>query len=362
MVIPRIVVFSASIGAGHDGAATELADRLRADGYDVTVHDFLDMLPARLGRLARAGYAEQLKIAPGTWGWVLGALQRHAALAQLAVGLSQLAATRRMRTAIGATPDAVVSTYPLASQVLGRLRRRGLLVAPVITFLTDMSVHRLWVAGGVDAHLALHDVAAEQARRWGAGGVRVCGPAVPPAFWPAGSAAEQRRARARFGLPATTPLALVVAGSWGVGDIAHAVRDIADCGLVTPVVACGHNETLRRRLTELETVIPIGWTDDMPALVRACDVVVQNAGGLSSLEALACGVPVVTYRCLPGHGLTNARALDEAGWAVWIRTPEQLPTILKRALAGEQPVPAISQDRNPAAAIATIACTWKAPS
>jgi hypothetical protein len=71
----------------------------------------------------------------------------------------------------------------------------------------------------------------------------------------------------------------------------------------------------------------------MPGLMRACDVLVQNAGGLTSLEAFACGLPVASYRCIPGHGLTNAAALDAAGLALWITEPTGLGPALT-ALAG----------------------------
>jgi UDP-N-acetylglucosamine:LPS N-acetylglucosamine transferase len=78
----------------------------------------------------------------------------------------------------------------------------------------------------------------------------------------------------------------------------------------------------------------LGWVDDMPALLRACDVVVQNAGGLSSLEAMAAGLPVVTHRPVPGHGLTNAEALDAAGLATWVRRPHLLAPVLFDVLDG----------------------------
>jgi UDP-N-acetylglucosamine:LPS N-acetylglucosamine transferase len=358
-VVPGpIVVVSASIGAGHDGAAAELTRRLRATGLNVQRHDFLDLLPGRLGGWIRLGYATQLRVAPGSWGWLLGTLD-HPVLAVLVSWLCVRVSGRRLRAAVGSQPGAVVSTYPLASQALGRMRRSGQLPAPVITYLTDLSVHRLWIANGVDAHIALHQVAALQALRWGAGSISVTSPAVPPGFRPADCAAERRADRMRFGLPEDAPLSLVVAGSWGVGEVDQTVDDINACGVVRVVVACGRNEPLRQRLARSGAAIALGWTDQMPALVRACDVVVQNAGGLSSLEALSSGVPVVSYRCVPGHGLTNAQALDDAGWAVWVHDAAELTTALKRAVTGEDGPPPIHPGADPAAVIAALAGTGR---
>jgi UDP-N-acetylglucosamine:LPS N-acetylglucosamine transferase len=329
----RVAVVSASVGAGHDGAARELVRELRAAGYTVDCYDFLDLIAGGLGGRLRDAYEMELKVAPRTWGWLLRSFERHAWLTSTAGRLSARVAVHRLTAAIGSDAVAVVSTYPLASQALGWLRRTGRLAAPAATFLTDMSVHPLWVAGGIDLHLALHEVAAAQARRLGAGEISLCRPAVDPSFVPAGDTGAERAAtRARHGVPPHAPVALVVAGSWGVGEVAEAATEIAATGLATPVTICGRNEELRERLTEARTGVALGWIDDMPALIRASDVVVQNAGGLTSLEAMACGVPVISYRCLPGHGTTNAAALDEAGLALWIQDQSELADGLKRAV------------------------------
>jgi UDP-N-acetylglucosamine:LPS N-acetylglucosamine transferase len=321
------------VGAGHDGAAAELARRLTGRGFAVDRHDFLDLLPARVGPVLRRSYELQLKSAPGTWGPLCDALGRHGSAA---AALSRLA-TRRLTSVLAARPAVVVATYPLAAQALGRLRRRGVLDAPVVTYLTDLSVHPLWVADGVDAHLALHPVAAAQARHLGATGLHVTAPAVRPDFRPA---PDQRTARLRFGLP-RGPLALILAGSWGVGEVAWTARDVQATGLAHPVVVCGENEVLRAEIAAAGTGTALGWVDDMAALMRACDVVVQNAGGLSSLEALATGLPVLSYRCLPGHGTTNAEALAAAGWAPWIQHPADLPAALSHGatLVRRRPAP-----------------------
>ena len=89
----RVVVVSASVGGGHDGAARELAQRLRAAGRTVDLVDALDLLPGRLGHLLCRLYRLQLTVAPRSWGWLLAALDTRA-LTALASGVARLAVRR----------------------------------------------------------------------------------------------------------------------------------------------------------------------------------------------------------------------------------------------------------------------------
>ncbi|MDF3298898.1 MGDG synthase family glycosyltransferase [Streptomyces tropicalis] len=328
----RVVVISASVGAGHDGAAAALVDRLTAHGVPVDRCDFLDLLPARTGRLLCGGYHRLLTWAPEGYQRLYRATEQAARPGAVWRALFRGA---EGRTLAALPPDtcAVVSTYPGASQVLGALRQRGLLTVPALTYLTDFSVHALWVAPGVDAHMAVHAVPAAQAHVQGAAAVTVVGPVTDPRFTPA-TDGQRLAARARFGLPGQAPLALLVAGSWGVGPVRRAAAEIRETQAAVPVVVCGRNQALVEQLRRDGAEYVFGWVDDMPGLMHACDVLVQNAGGLTSLEAFAAGLPVASYRCIPGHGRTNAQALEEAGLAAWIRTRENLAPTLTDLLRG----------------------------
>ncbi|MCK9898364.1 hypothetical protein MXD60_27950 [Frankia sp. AgB32] len=328
----RVVIISASVGAGHDGAAAQWARRLRELGFEVDVYDFLVVLGRVLGVGMRDVYETVLHRAPSIYSVIFR-------LTTLPVGAALLARNLlapflpRLLDLFPPDTAAVVTTYPMAGQLIGKLRRRGLLTVPAFTFLTDFSVHRLCVAPGVDAHYVLHPVSAAQARALGATNVTVTGPLVADRFHPAG-AAERRAARERFGLPADGRLALLVAGSWGVGDVERTAREIAATGVAVPVVVCGRNTALRERLADAAVGFPLGWVDDMPELMRAVDVLVENAGGLTSLEAMASGLPVASYRPIPGHGRTNAAALAQAGVSSWIRSPAALATTLAELVDG----------------------------
>ncbi|WP_405108493.1 glycosyltransferase [Micromonospora sp. NBC_01405] len=304
----RIVVVSADVGAGHDTAAAELTRRLADQGFVVDRVNLLDLLPRPVRWICREAYRGVLRWAP--WGYdALFAVTGRSRLVAAVLRGALTPLRGRARRAVPPRTRAVVTTYPFANQLFGPLRRGGGLAVPLVTYVTDFVIHPTWVAPGVDLYCAL-----PHARPRTAApdlDVRTVEPLVSIGFQTA-TGTSRSEARRRFGLPERGRLALVVAGAWGVGDIEATVADIAAVDGVRTVVVCGRNETLRRRLRR-STQHTLGWVDDMPTLMRAVDVLVENAGGLTCQEALSCGLPVVTYRPIPGHGRVNAAILAEAG-------------------------------------------------
>lgn len=322
-------IVSGSFGAGHDAAAREIAGRFEERGYLTRTWDVVDLFPLGVGRLLRAAYLQQLRHAPGTWGSLLRGLQHSDRSARLASRALAVTAPGLLRIAADG-PDLIVSTHPFASQTLGRLRGAGRIDVPVVTYLTDMSVHPLWVHRSVDLHLALHPIPAEQARCLG-GRSAVVDPLA--GCRPLHLVEPVAALRRRLGLPVSEPLALVTGGAYGIGALDRAAADVSGTGLAHPVVLCARNTALRDHLRGRPGVTALGWRDDLPDVLAAVDVVVQNAGGFTSQQALAAGVPQVSYRCIPGHGETNAAALEQAGLVAWARTADELPRVLGEALA-----------------------------
>lgn len=314
----RVAVVSGSYGAGHDAAADAIAADLRAAGHDVSRLDVVEELPWRVGVVLRWLYFTQLRLLPGSWGTTLRCLEHHGVAIRLLRRLLGLAGRRLVRRVADA--DLVISTHPFASQALGEARAEGRLAVPAVTYLTDASVHRLWVHPAIDLHLAIHTVAEVQARALG-GRTRVVSPVVRRA--PAAAASSQTAP-----WPLDRPAALIVGGSCGVGDLEASARDVLAGAVMTPVVACGRNERLRHHLATIPGVVALGWRDDLPQLVEAATCVLQNAGGMTSLESLAAGTPTLTYRPIPGHGTTNAEALCAAGLVPWVRDAEDLARAL----------------------------------
>jgi UDP-N-acetylglucosamine:LPS N-acetylglucosamine transferase len=321
------LIISAAMGAGHDGVAYELQRRLLARGAHAKVYDYLEMLPVRMGPFYRGFYQQQLKHAPASYEWLYGKMDRGV-IAPIAAYLGQMG-KRKVRK-IARDYDVVISTYPLACQATGALRRAGKLPIPAVGFLTDVDVHALWLHKGLDRNFTVwHGSAVEAIDRAGVPSHAV-GPVLPDAFLSPATAAERAEGRALLGVDATEHVVLLVGGSWGVGGIGTTARAIRDSGVGTPVVLCGRNEDLLKELDDEPGIVALGWTKEVRRLLAASDVLVHNAGGLSCLEGFAVGVPVIGYACLPGHGHRNSLAMKAAGVAADATTEVELTDEIRR--------------------------------
>ena len=329
---PAVLLLSAGMGAGHDGVAHELQRRIIEAGGRADVLDYLMLMPLYCGRLMKGLYAAQLRYAPSSYEWLYDALERVPMFERCGRMIAVSGRHRLRRRLQQANYGLTVATYPLAGQALGQLRRRGRLPVPAVTFLTDLDVHTMWLDPDTDLYLSVyHGSAREAEQRTGRPAIAV-GPVLPPSHTAPVSPRERAAARARLGR-GDGPLVLLVTGSWGVGDVLPTVSAIAASGFGPPLVLCGRNERLRRAVTAQGAGIAVGWTDDVRSLLAAADAVVHNAGGLSSLEGFAAGVPVIGHACLPGHGERNARAMRDAGVAALAEDTEDLVRLLHE-LAG----------------------------
>ena len=313
-----MLVISASMGAGHDGAARELADRLASAGHHAEVRDFLDSGPLRLGAVLRSGYEFELKHVPSAYEATYRLWYRAPWLCPVVAWLvTALAGRRVLRWIRDSGAAVVVSTYPAGHPLSGPA------AGDPPTRHSDRQLHHR-LRGPPP-------VGASRRRREPRRPRRAGGDGGPPHRTPGGGLRARRGRRLRTRRPALRDLArqalgldaaeravLVVAGSWGVGGLQATWRALTADRRFTPVVVCGRDERLRQEVTALAAGAPgnsvvIGWTDQMPALMAACDALVENAGGLTSLEAMRAGLPVVSFQPIAGHGRENTARMAEAG-------------------------------------------------
>jgi 1,2-diacylglycerol 3-beta-galactosyltransferase len=236
-------------------------------------------------------------------------------------------------------PDVVISVHPLLNHVaLAAIRRsgrpRGLMT--VVTDLIDL--HRGWALPEADLVVVPTEQARDAVREVGvpAERVQLLGLPVDLRFRPP-APGEQQALRRRFGLEEGRPTLLVLGGGDGSGKMLQQVRALAWGEHDWQVIAvCGRNEKLRRRLSRVHFSTPtavLGFVDNMPALMRAADLVVTKAGPGAIAESLATGVPLVLTGYLPGQETANVRFVTAAGFGLYAPRRDELREAVGRLLS-----------------------------
>jgi len=111
---------------------------------------------------------------------------------------------------------------------------------------------------------------------------------------------------------------LLMSGSWGLGPLAAAASSLADAGVHVLAVA-GRNRKLARKLSAVAAaqprVRPFGFTDRIPDLMSAADLVITSSGDTCA-EARTIGRPLLLLDVVQGHGRDNLQHELELGDAM----------------------------------------------
>jgi UDP-N-acetylglucosamine:LPS N-acetylglucosamine transferase len=337
---PRILILTASVGAGHDQPALTLGEQLRAEHGDVDVvtEDALSVMGRAVGAFSED--AATIVFYRFQWVWDVGFwLFTSPRVTRSGVQrlLTRLGAPGLLRLIAETRPDVIVSTYPNVTEVLGRLRRDGRIQVPVCAAITDLAALDYWATRGADMHFITHPESIAEVRRVAGSSTAVhCvhGFTRPEFLVPR----PMDEARAALGLPLEGRIVLVSGGGWGVGDVEGAVDEaLAVHGVSQVVSLCGHNAELRSRIERRFRTEPRvrveGFTDEMPEWLAAVDVLVHSTGGLTVLEALMRGCPAISYGWGRGHVRVNNRAFRRYGLARVVSSRSDLGAALRSTLS-----------------------------
>jgi processive 1,2-diacylglycerol beta-glucosyltransferase len=343
-----VLILSADVGEGHAAAARALAEQVEASEQraEVRVIDGLAAMGPLVRPVVEDGYRVQLRFLPWTYTLVYWLLEKVMPVRVVAKRLLCLAGSRSLARVIAEhDPDVVVSTYPAVTVVLARLRRTGRVRCSTVATITDLTGLFFWAQPGIDVHLVMYGESMPSVERIaGRGSVQLVRPLISAEFLQPRCPVQARRA---LGLPEEGRTVVVSGGGWGVGDIAGAVREFIRVPEVTSIVClAGRNEQLAARLRDAFADEPrvrvLGFTDRMPDILAAADVLVHSTGGVTCLEARAAGTPVVSYGLPVGHARLNTRAMAALDLLRLANDRDELRTHVQESFA-ERGAPADGQ-------------------
>jgi len=101
-------------------------------------------------------------------------------------------------------------------------------------------------------------------------------------------------------------------------------------------VTVGRADALRSAIKEAaghRKIDIIGWTEELPHMLRASHLLIGKAGGATVQEAIAAGCPMIINHVVSGQEEGNARLIVETNSGVIAPSPKEVVAQVQRAFA-----------------------------
>jgi processive 1,2-diacylglycerol beta-glucosyltransferase len=324
----RVLVLSASVGAGHLRAAEAVELALRQLHPEATVRnlDVLTLTNAAFRRVYGRAYLDLVNRAPHVLGYFYDLMDRPTRTGRhrtdnLRLAVQKMNLTRFIRFLREGDWDLVINTHFLPAEIIASLRKKRRLDIPQVTVTTDFETHRLWVNQPCERYFTATEEGSLYLHSWGIPVADTVATGIP--IHPAFSEPKSRLdLLARHELLPDRTVILQLAGGFGVGPIEKLYSALLDIEpAIQLLVVTGRNENARKKLATIacparHRVKIIGFTQEIDELMAVADLVVSKPGGLTTSEALARELPMALVEPIPGQEERNADHLLEAGAAV----------------------------------------------
>lgn len=330
----RLLILTAGFAEVQETAARNLSEALEVVGADarVEVADLFESTAGTLQTVARKASKGLARFAPTVCGGI------NSLLDSPALTENRLFKKGRLRRELGhllleSQPDAVVSTYPLYATLIQQLYRdHAERPFRLVTMITD-ATHCLsdWIQGPSDRYCVADETtaAALRAHAVPADKIKIFGFPVDPSFsqWPDAAPPD----------PAEDgPLRILYVANPGRKKLGKDLKRLLDRQENQLTVAVGGHAYLKAALSRKfkgygERVQILGWTNQMPRLLRTHHLVIGKAGTPLLQEAIAAGCPLIANQIVPGPEQANARLLAQQEIGVVATRPREITHWVKLA-------------------------------
>ncbi len=341
----RILVLSASVGAGHMRAAEAVELALRDVSPDATVKnlDVLELTNSAFRQVYAKAYLDLVNRVPHVLGYFYDLMDQPSRSGRnrgdrIRQAVERLNLGRFIRFLKAEPWDLVINTHFLPAAIIATLRQRNETAQKQVTVTTDFETHRLWVNQPCDHYFTATEEGARYLQHWGvpAPDTTVTGIPIHPIF---SKPKDRASCLAKHGLQGDRPIILQLSGGFGVGPIAKISSGLLHIEQpIELIVISGRNEEVKTELQALP--VPsrhrahiLGFTKEIDELMAAADLVVSKPGGLTTSETLARGAVMVIVNPIPGQEARNSDYLLESGAAIKVNNIGTLPHKIGALLA-----------------------------
>lgn len=323
----KVLILSASVGAGHLSAASALEKEFKRQNaaQEIKNIDVLEYTNPLFRRLYGKAYLDMVNKMPEVLGYMYDSLDKPWENERRRIALDRLNAQSFIKLIKNEKPDIAVCTHFLPAEIISWLRAKNKIDTKQAIVVTDFDAHAMWLCHNFEHYFVALDETKIHLEKLGIPEEKLTVSGIPinPVF---AEHKDKQEMREKHGLDKDKLTILVSAGGFGVGNIAKLLEALAELETEAQIIAvCGRNEELKNDLDKLAEeklnttrvkFHPIGFTREMDEYMSASDLIVGKPGGLTTSEALAKGLIFVIVNPIPGQEERNSDHLLEKGCAI----------------------------------------------
>lgn len=322
----KALIFSVSIGAGHDSVAQAIAERLlvNSPGSEVQIIDTFRYINSILNKVVVGSYMETLRFTPKVWGYLYDQAEEGDKLVDVSHIFAKILSPKITQLIKEANPQVIITCHAFPTGMLGAMKRKGKIQTPLATAVTDFHIHPIWISQGIDMYFIPAADLGYSLIQEGIHPERIK-PIGIPIRMQFGREIDFTKVKEEYRLSGN-PVVLVMGGGLGLGRIEIITKKILSDERFGVVVVAGKNKRLYENLSKWNNprLRVFGYVEDMAKVIAACDMVISKPGGVTTAEVLAMGKPLVIYSSLPGQEDRNTDYLLNKGAAIKVKKLEML--------------------------------------
>jgi processive 1,2-diacylglycerol beta-glucosyltransferase len=322
-VLPKILILTCNTGEGHNSAARAIFEELNEQGVSCEVVDTILFKSQKASDVVSNIYSGIIKKVPKLFGllYKIGGIYDKSHLPSPVYSANATYAKQLNDYIKEHGFNCVICTHIFAMEAMTAVKEKYNPTIKTYGVLTDYTAIPFYKDTAMDSYFAPNEAVASQLNSAGipASIIFPTGIPVSPKY---NLPISQEEARNKVNLPTDKKIISIMSGGAGCGQIAKLCKQFNkrfdNNNLI--LVFTGNNKKLKDKLEKRyrnnSKISVISFTREINYYIKASDVVLTKAGGLSSTEVAVANVPLVHLMPIPGCETYNFQYFTSHGMSL----------------------------------------------
>ena len=345
----KVLIFYATYGGGHLSAAKSIKQYIDENYSDVQTEmiDCVKYINNAIDKITTDAYKEMAKKAPWAWEKVYYSSE-DGFLSKVSTTANKIMAVKMAKLFREYKPDVVISTHPFGSQMTSYLKQKGKTNCILTTILTDFESHDQWVIGSKFVNyffVSNVNMKQEMTKKNNIPQEKIFVTGIPISKKFLEKYNKAVILKEYNFTPNKKTILFFGGGEYGLGKnkTISILKTLCEFRNIQVIAIAGKNEKLKSEFEKVvneknmeQNIVVLSFTDKVPQLMASSDLVVTKPGGLTISESLASGLPLILINPIPEQEEANARFLENAGCAIWLKDEKKANEIFSNILLNDK--------------------------